>query len=75
MASDRIDDDGIHEMFLLASYNAGYNLNRIRIDPDTVIVSEADDTEILKIDRESLSKMTIADLGKKLVEAAPEWKT
>lgn len=74
MASSGIDDDGIHEIFLLASHNASYSLSRIKIDPDTITVFNAADTEILKIDRKDLSKMTVVDLGKKLIEAASKGK-
>lgn len=75
MASNGIDDDGIHEIFLLAAYNAGYSLSKIRISPNTITVFDANNTEILKIDRKDLSEMTITDLGKKLVEAASKRRT
>lgn len=74
MASDRIDDDSIHEMFLLASHHTSYSLTRITIDPDNVTVFNKADVEILKVSRKDLDQMTVVDLGKKLIEAAVEGK-
>jgi hypothetical protein len=74
VAQSGIDDDGIHEIFLLASFGVGYTLSRIKIDPENIVVFNANDKPILEIKREDLSEMTVSELGRRLVEAASKGK-
>lgn len=74
MASDsEIDDDSIHEITLLAAYNASFTVGRIRIEKDFVIIYDTQQ-EVLKISKEELSQMTISELGKRLTESASKEK-
>jgi hypothetical protein len=71
--SGNIDDDGIHEITLLAAFKQGFTVSRIRIDEDSVTVFSAD-RKILTISKKDLSKLTITELGEKLVESSSKGK-
>ena len=61
-----IDDDGIHEICVLAVHQSSVCIAKITITPETVTIYDARGKELTKIKRSDLSEMSISDLASRL---------
>lgn len=66
MAHTMIDDDGIHEICVLAVHQSSVCIAKITITPETVTIYDARGKELTKIKRSDLSEMSISDLASRL---------
>lgn len=61
-----IDDDGIHEIFILAIHHSSVCVAKITITPETVKIYNDAGRELMQIKRSDLAEMSISDLASRL---------